>query len=253
MDSNNRNPLGDFLRHYRDEHKLSLRALAEKAGVSPAYISNLEHGIDPMTKKPVKPSAKKLTQLAKATLVEPAFLVALATDQDPGAPRKKDPRAELLQVLENQSRELERFKVQIQDPGMRGIPHFGPVACGNTGHLPETPVAVTAWPTFLVGAADFSVQVKGDSLDRRGLMEGDWVFLKRVASDRRPRDGTIVLVSMREGEDYFATLKVLAKHEGKYWLEPDSSNESHRAVPVDDGVRVLGQVVWHCSDPKRFS
>ncbi|MNL61456.1 LexA repressor [compost metagenome] len=84
-------------------------------------------------------------------------------------------------------------------------------------------------------------------------MEGDWVFLKKVAGDRRPRDGSIVLVSLREGEDYFATLKVLARRGGKYWLEPDSSNGDHRAAPVDDGVRVLGQVVWHCSDPQRFS
>lgn len=253
MDSSNRNPLGDFLRHYRDEHRLSLRALAERAGVSPAYISNLERGLDPMTKKPVKPSAKKLAELAKATLVDPAFLVALATDQDPGVPRQKDPRAELLHVLENQARELERFKLQIQDPGMREIPHFGPVACGNTGYLPEVPLSVMPWPSFLVGPADFSVQVKGDSLDRQGLVEGDWVFLKKISADRRPREGSIVLASLHEGEDYFATLKVFTKQEGRYRLEPDSTNGDHRPVPVDDDVRVLGQVVWHCSDPKRFA
>ncbi|MBO9539653.1 helix-turn-helix domain-containing protein [bacterium] len=253
MDSSNRNPLGGFLRCYRDEHGLSLRALAEKAGVSPAYVSNLERGSDPMTKKPVKPSAKKLSQLAKATMVEPAFLVALATGQDPGSPRQADPRTELLHLLENQARELERFKVRIQEPGMREIPHFGPVACGNTGYLPNEPLSVTAWPTFLVGSADFSVQVKGDSLDRQGLMEGDWVFLKTLSPDRRPREGSIVLASLREGEDYLATLKLFSKRGGRYRLEPDSTNEDHHPVAVDDDVRVLGQVVWHCSDPARFA
>lgn len=247
------NALGNFLKQYRDEHDLSMRDLADRAGVSHAYVSNIEHGLDPKTKRPVKPSAKKLTQLAMAMHVEPAFLVALATGQDPAPPKRSEPHVELLQAIENQYRELERFKQKLQDPGMRDIPHFGAVACGNTGLLPETPLFVREWPSTLVGASDFSVQVKGDSLDRQGLMEGDWVFLKKVPTDRRPREGAIVLASLREGDDYFATLKVLGKHEGKYWLEPDSTNERHRAIPVEEGVRVLGQVVWHCSDPKRFS
>lgn len=253
MELGNRNPLGDFLRAYREEHGLALRALADRAGVSAAYISNLERGVDSATRKPVKPSGKKLTQLAKATGVDPAFLLALATDQEPGEAHRPDPRVELLHLLENQAKELERFKHQIQAPGMKELPHYGEVACGNLGQLPETPVSVTAWPTFLVGAAEFSLQVKGDSLDRQGLLEGDLVFLKKLTLDRKPRDGAVVLAVVREGESFFATLKLLVRRGGKFRLEPDSTNEAHESVLVDDRVRLLAQVVWHCSDPARFA
>lgn len=51
--------IGDFIREQRQSAKLSLRRLAEEAGVSNPYLSQIERGLR-------KPSAEILQQLAKA-------------------------------------------------------------------------------------------------------------------------------------------------------------------------------------------
>lgn len=51
--------LGDYLKAQRVEARLSLRQLADQAGVSNPYLSQIEHGLR-------KPSAEVLQQLAKA-------------------------------------------------------------------------------------------------------------------------------------------------------------------------------------------
>src|ERR687893_1605533 len=51
--------LGDYLREQRLASKLSLRQLAEQAGVSNPYLSQIERGLR-------KPSADVLQQIAKA-------------------------------------------------------------------------------------------------------------------------------------------------------------------------------------------
>ncbi len=51
--------LGDYLREQRQSSRLSLRQLAEQAGVSNPYLSQIERGLR-------RPSAEVLQQLAKA-------------------------------------------------------------------------------------------------------------------------------------------------------------------------------------------
>src|ERR671917_398869 len=51
--------LGDYLREQRQASRLSLRQLAEQAGVSNPYLSQIERGLR-------KPSAEILQQIAKA-------------------------------------------------------------------------------------------------------------------------------------------------------------------------------------------
>src|SRR3954463_13620533 len=51
--------LGDYLRQQREGAELSLRQLAEQAGVSNPYLSQIERGLR-------RPSAQVLQQLAKA-------------------------------------------------------------------------------------------------------------------------------------------------------------------------------------------
>ena len=54
--------LGDYLRDQRRQAQLSLRQLAEQAGVSNPYLSQIERGLR-------KPSAEVLQQIAKALRV----------------------------------------------------------------------------------------------------------------------------------------------------------------------------------------
>jgi transcriptional regulator with XRE-family HTH domain len=63
--------LGDYLREQRLAAKLSLRQLAEQAGVSNPYLSQIERGLR-------RPSAEVLQQLAKALRVSAETLYVRA-------------------------------------------------------------------------------------------------------------------------------------------------------------------------------
>lgn len=68
--------LGDYLREQRVAAKLSLRQLAEQAGVSNPYLSQIERGLR-------RPSAEVLQQLAKALRISAETLYVRAGILDP--------------------------------------------------------------------------------------------------------------------------------------------------------------------------
>ncbi len=74
--------LGDYLREQRQASRLSLRQLAEQAGVSNPYLSQIEHGLR-------KPSAEVLQQIAKALRIsaEQLYMRAgiVSPEEVPGA------------------------------------------------------------------------------------------------------------------------------------------------------------------------
>ncbi len=68
--------LGDYLREQRTGAQLSLRQLAEQAGVSNPYLSQIERGLR-------RPSAEVLQQLAKALRISAETLYVRAGILDP--------------------------------------------------------------------------------------------------------------------------------------------------------------------------
>ena len=77
--------LGDYLREQRQASRLSLRQLAEQAGVSNPYLSQIERGLR-------KPSAEVLGQIAKALRIsaEQLYIRAgiVSREQVPGPPER---------------------------------------------------------------------------------------------------------------------------------------------------------------------
>ncbi|MCB5178899.1 helix-turn-helix domain-containing protein [Streptomyces antimicrobicus] len=71
MASLNVGSLGEFLREQRRQAQLSLRQLADAAGVSNPYLSQIERGLR-------KPSAEILQQLAKALRISAETLYVQA-------------------------------------------------------------------------------------------------------------------------------------------------------------------------------
>lgn len=71
--------LGDYLREQRIAAQLSLRQLADQAGVSNPYLSQIERGLR-------KPSAEVLQQIAKALRIsaEQVYVRAGILDPDEG-------------------------------------------------------------------------------------------------------------------------------------------------------------------------
>ena len=74
--------LGDFIRTQRETASMSVRRLAEAAGVSNPYLSQIERGLR-------RPSAEILQQLARALKISVETLyvrAGLLGDADDGAP-----------------------------------------------------------------------------------------------------------------------------------------------------------------------
>lgn len=73
--------VGAFIREHRERSNLSLRRLAERAGVSNPYLSQIERGIR-------RPSAEILKRLSRALEVSAESLYTRAglIDEGPGAP-----------------------------------------------------------------------------------------------------------------------------------------------------------------------
>jgi transcriptional regulator with XRE-family HTH domain len=112
--------IGGFIRDLRRTARISLRQLAEQAGVSNPYLSQIERGLR-------KPSAEVLAQLAHALRVStPAMylraglldakdnagvLAAIATDPDLTVAQKQS----LTQIYETFRRENTRSKEESTD------------------------------------------------------------------------------------------------------------------------------------------
>ena len=71
MNESKHTDLGEFIRQQRERTNLSLRRLAERAGISNPYLSQIERGIR-------KPSAEILGQLARALEISANTLYARA-------------------------------------------------------------------------------------------------------------------------------------------------------------------------------
>jgi len=77
--SNAASDIGTFIRTQREAAQVSVRQLAEKAGVSNPYLSQIERGLR-------KPSAEVLNQIAKALRVSAEVLYIRAGILEPGEP-----------------------------------------------------------------------------------------------------------------------------------------------------------------------
>jgi transcriptional regulator with XRE-family HTH domain len=73
------NSIGDYIRQQREQAKISLRQLAEQAGVSNPYLSQVERGLR-------KPSADILQQIAKGLRIsaEALYVQAGILEDRPG-------------------------------------------------------------------------------------------------------------------------------------------------------------------------
>ncbi len=77
--SNAAHDIGGFIKAQREAAQVSVRQLAEKAGVSNPYLSQIERGLR-------KPSAEVLSQIAKALRLSAEVLYIRAGILEPGEP-----------------------------------------------------------------------------------------------------------------------------------------------------------------------
>ena len=74
MNESKQNDLGEFIHQQRERANLSLRRLAERAGISNPYLSQIERGIR-------RPSAEILSRLSRALEIS-AFRLGLSPPEE---------------------------------------------------------------------------------------------------------------------------------------------------------------------------
>ena len=72
--------LGEYVKNYRKEHGLSMQAFGDRCGLSRAYISILEKGINPTTGKSFAPTVDTLNRIAEAIGITIEVLLPLLDD-----------------------------------------------------------------------------------------------------------------------------------------------------------------------------
>ena len=72
--------LGDKIKQFRLEKKLTMQQLADLSGKSKGYISMLEKGINPQTQKPIEPSLEAIQSIAKSLSVDLEDLISDTED-----------------------------------------------------------------------------------------------------------------------------------------------------------------------------
>jgi repressor LexA len=118
------------------------------------------------------------------------------------------------------------------------IPVVGRVAAGRPILAAENVEEHLAVSTKLArrAAGHFLLRVRGDSMNRAGIKDGDLVLVRQQES----ADTGQVVVALIDDE---ATVKRFRRGRDAIVLEPASSNKSHRPIVVDGEFRIQGVVV----------
>lgn len=196
----------EFLVEYVDGHGYppTVREIGEKVGLaSPstvhAHLANLERaGL--IKRDPTKPRALELSGRA-----------GLGT----GDPRSKESAT------------------------VHALPLLGQVAAGGPLLAEQNVDAYIQVPEPLSkGGEEFLLKVRGDSMQDAGILEGDFVVVRR---QQDARDGEIVVAIAGEDESADeATVKRFFRESGKVRLQPE--NDAYEPIYAAH-VQILGKVI----------
>ena len=75
--------VGEWLKLYREQHNLSMQALADLCGFSKAYINVLEKGVNPKTGKPISPTMQTFEKIARGTKTDVDTLLKILDGNQP--------------------------------------------------------------------------------------------------------------------------------------------------------------------------
>ena len=122
------------------------------------------------------------------------------------------------------------------DDRLRDVPLVGRIAAGSPILAAEDIETVMPLPEELVGSDPvFMLEVRGDSMIDAGILDGDYVVVRRQPD---ARDGEII-AALVDGEE--ATVKRLKREDGKVVLI--SENPALEPMVFEDGVEIIGKVV----------
>ena len=250
--------LGELLKSYRTEHKLSMDAFCELSDLTKGYISMLEKNEHPKSKKPIVPSYDTIEKIAKGMQISTEDLIDMLDDDqeiqinatpdllskspiqsiydqlEPPGQRKVITYAEKLRDEQEKRRKAKINEVSEKVAQLYGYDYYDHAASAGTGqYLNDVRVERIELPVDI--DADFVIPIKGDSMEP-DYHDGDLVFIQTSVD---LNDGVIGVFNYN-GEAY---IKQLVIDEDQAYLH--SLNPEYKDMPItpETDFRIIGEVV----------
>lgn len=263
--------LGELLKSYRTEHKLSMDAFCELSDLTKGYISMLEKNEHPKSKKPIVPSYETIEKIAKGMQISVESLIDMLDDDQEIQINSTPPHlksiaitetlpdaSDLLtqqitdkvvqltpdnkkivlrtseQLLESQNEEEAKINEVSEVIQLYSYDYYDHAASAGTGqYLNDVRVERIELPVDI--DADFVIPIKGDSMEP-DYHDGDLVFIQTSVE---LNDGVIGVFNYN-GEAY---IKQLVIDKDQAYLH--SLNPAYKDMPItpDTDFRIIGEVV----------
>jgi repressor LexA len=151
-------------------------------------------------------------------------------------------RAGMLKRDPTKPRALEligRDRGDRRDSKLLSLPLVGEIAAGGPLLAEENVEDYLEVPELLAaGGADFLLRVKGDSMIQAGILDGDYVVVRKQ-QDARNGDVVVALAGDDETADE-ATVKRFFREDGRIRLQPE--NDALQPIYTPH-VQILGKVI----------
>ena len=224
--------LGEIVKKYRLEHKISMDEFARLSGLSKGYISMLEKNENPRTKKPISPSIDTIKQVSEVTGIDFNEIIEMLDDDLELILNNDDHHFGQHEIPSNKQTSYVAYK-ELKGAIAAGVP----LEMFEVPDSVQVPVDVDrAFPNayFLV--------VRGDSMNKI-ISEGMYVLIDPC---EELNNGEIGVIRVNGTE---ATLKRFYKMGDYIMLQPESTNPEHKIQTYTseeeiESISILGKLVW---------
>lgn len=254
--------LGELLKSYRTEHKLSMDAFCELSDLTKGYISMLEKNEHPKSKKPIVPSYDTIEKIAKGMQISTEDLIDMLDDDqeiqinatpdllskspiqsiydqlEPPGQRKVITYAEKLRDEQEERRntkvnEVSENIIRLDDYRQTTYRRVTGVVSAGSGSMQDDDLdmEVSFYDDEIPDDYDAIAYVVGNSMEPK-IKNGDYLFIKNTPQV----DYNTIGIFQVDGANYVKKLR-------QGYLE--SLNPDYEDIHLDESndIRTIGEVV----------
>ncbi|RRR90557.1 XRE family transcriptional regulator [Streptococcus pneumoniae] len=254
--------LGELLKSYRTEHKLSMDAFCELSDLTKGYISMLEKHEHPKSKKPIVPSYDTIEKIAKGMQISTDDLINMLDDEqeiqinatpavlsksqiqsiydelEPNGQRKVVTYAEKLRDEQEKRKkakinEVSENIIRLDDYRQTTYRRVTGVVSAGSGSIQDDDLdmEVSFYEDEIPDDYDAIAYVVGNSMEPK-IKNGDYLFIKNT----QQVDYNTIGIFQVDGANYVKKLR-------QGYLE--SLNPDYEDIHLDESndIRTIGEVV----------
>lgn len=199
--------LGEFIKKYRDDNKMSMDAFADRVGLSKSYISILERDYNPSTGKAVSPTIQVIKRISEATKVDFDDLINMLDDD---------------------------YEITVNDaqdsftPLTMNIPLYQQLSCGKGLFVEDNIEEYITLPESLLkpNKEYFCQYASGDSMIDENIKPGDLLVFEKTQTIENGQVGCFCI------DDNVATCKKFYKDDASAIITLQPANSKYAPIIV---------------------